>query len=310
MIRGPNPSDPRPAYSAGIRFALTAGVFGLLFCGMRAARSEDYIVTPRPVSLIEPGTVIENSAPKGWSHLIIRSQPRVAPEDQAKVNSTTAHYAGLLFTTMAAKVEAYRAGNQTRYRFKDVGVGFGAPVRGQKMILSPDTQTKLGADLGLFGGRVLATCYEEQKDGRVICQGNTMAIVDTRVVLNRDGRHRWCVFRHAMLVDARNGALATLLWPIDLDAGGRYLDPAGPVEWLSPNQVEDSMLRVDPNEFTFGVPSKKAFAVDHVPRGERRLEFPDPKVGKLLSLQQMSPEAAHKAEAWLWHMIHRVLKVQ
>jgi hypothetical protein len=274
-----------------------------------AATPDDYLVTPRPVSLIEPGTVVEEKAPKGWSHLIIRSHPRVADEELSKVNAITARHASLLFTAMTAKVEQYRDDAETKYRIKDVGVGFGAPIGRRLTILSPDTQAELGANLSFVGSQVLATCYEEQKAGRVVCQGDTMAIVDTYVVLNREGRHRWCAFRHAMLIDARNGALATLLWPIDLDESARrYVGPAGPVEWLAPNKIEDSILRVDSNQITFGFPSKTAFAVDHMPRGERRFDFPSPEVGKLLSLQQMSPDAAHKSEAWLWKMVHLTLE--
>jgi hypothetical protein len=127
-----------------------------------AATPDDYLVTPRPVSLIEPGTVVEEKAPKGWSHLIIRSHPRVADEELSKVNAITARHASLLFTAMTAKVEQYRDDAETKYRIKDVGVGFGAPIGRRLTILSPDTQAELGANLSFVGSQVLATCYEEQ----------------------------------------------------------------------------------------------------------------------------------------------------
>jgi hypothetical protein len=274
-----------------------------------AAKPGEYDVTPRPVSLIEPGTVIDAKAPKAWSHLIIRSHPRIADEDRGKVNSLTADLASFLFTSVLAKVEPYRLGEDTRYRFADVGVGFGMPIQGRNTILSPDTQRELGANLSFLGQQVLAACYEEQKAGLIVCHGETMAIVDTRVVLNREGKHRWCVFRYALLIDPRNGSLAVLLWPIDLDdSGRRYLEPAGLVEWLAPNKLEDCTMRVDPKQFRLGIPSKTAFAVAHMPRGDRRLDFPSPEVAQLLSLQQMSPEAAYKAEAWLWKMIQLELE--
>ncbi|MEQ8787392.1 MAG: hypothetical protein RIC55_13885 [Pirellulaceae bacterium] len=269
---------------------------------------DQYEVKPRQVSLIPPGTVIDEKAPQGWSHLIIRSHPRVAPEDRSKVNSLTAQLASLLFTAVAAKVEAYTVGEEQRYRFKDVGVGFGAPIDGRPTIVSPDTQARLGANLSFFGRQVLSTCYEEQKAGRIICYSDTMAVVDTRVVLNRNGKHRWCIFRHALLIDPSNGALATLLWPIDLDdSNGRYAGVAGPVQWLPPNKIEDTVLRVDTREFTLGVPSKKAFAVAEMPDGERQLQFPEG-VEKLAGLQQMTPETAHATEMWLWEMVRRDLK--
>jgi hypothetical protein len=266
-----------------------------------------YDVTPRQVSLIAPGTVVGEKAPEGWSHLIIRSHPRVAPEDQGKVNSLTTKLAAFLFTSILAKVEAYKEGEEQRYRYADVGVGFGTMIDGKPTIISPDSEARLGANLSFFARQVLSTCYEEQKLGRVVCHSDTMALVDTRVVLNRKGEHRWCIYRHALLVDPRNGALATLVWPIDIDTSGRrYAGVAGPVQWLPPGKIEDTVLRVDTAEFTLGVPSKKAFAVSKVPAGERELAFPEG-VEKLAAAQQMTPETAYATEMWLWEMVRRDL---
>jgi len=266
---------------------------------------DQYQVTPRQVSLIQPGTVVDEKAPDGWSHLIIRSHPRVAREDLDKVNSLTAQLASFLFTAIVAKVEAYEDGDEMRYRFKDAGVGFGTPIEGRPTIISPDSQARLGANLSFFARQVLSTCYEEQKAGRIVCHSDTMAVVDTRVVLNRGGRHRWCIFRHALLVDPASGALATLLWPIDVGERG-YAGVAGPVQWLPANKIQEAVLRVDTGEFTFGVLSKVAFAVAEVPRGQRQLEFPEG-VEKLAGLQRLTPESAYGLEMWLWEMVRRDL---
>lgn len=300
-------------YGTGHILSISAlAVAGLLWLSSPPARAErpvplsQYDVTPRRVSLIKPGTVIEQKAPQGWSHLIIRSHPRVAREDLSKVNSLTAKLASFLFTAIAAKIETYGEADEQRYRFADVGVGFGTPIEGRPTIISPDTEAELGANLSFFARQVLSTCFEEQKAGRIVCHSDTMALVDTRVVLNRNGEHRWCVFRHALLVDPRNGALATLVWPIDIDDRGHYEGAAGPIQWLPPNKIEDAVLQVDTAEFTLGVPSKKAFAVANVPKGERQLEFPEG-VAKLASRQQMTAESAYATEMWLWDIVRRDL---
>ena len=298
------------SFSLRTRLVALATLLGLIspqIIGIQAGAAETptgYNVRPRRISLIEPGTVVDGKAPKGWTHLVLRSHPRVAPDDKSKVNKMTADLTGFLFSAVAARVEQHKVGQETRYRFSDVGVGFGTKVKGEPMIISPDTEAELGANLGFFARQVLSKCFEEQKKGIVICHGDTMAIVDTPVVRLRNGEHRWSIYRYAMLVDPNNGGLATLLWPIDLGDDGRYQSAAAPVEWLPPNKIEDCVMRVDTNQFTLGVPNSKAFAIANMPQGRVRLEFPKD-VARLASSQRMTAETAHATEMWLWEMLRR-----
>ena len=51
------------------------------------AFARNYDTTAAPVDLIPPGTVIGETAPQGWSRLVVKSLPRVAPEHRDKVSS-------------------------------------------------------------------------------------------------------------------------------------------------------------------------------------------------------------------------------
>src|SRR5919201_2071185 len=62
----------------------------------------EYDLTSRPISLIPPGTVIGRTAPPGWSHLIVKSLPRVAAADRGEVSGLVARLASFLFTVTLA----------------------------------------------------------------------------------------------------------------------------------------------------------------------------------------------------------------
>src|SRR5689334_6170055 len=45
----------------------------------------DYDVTARPPETIPPGTVVGDSPPDGWTHLVIKSLPRVRPGEESRI---------------------------------------------------------------------------------------------------------------------------------------------------------------------------------------------------------------------------------
>src|SRR5262245_9727840 len=77
----------------------------------------------RAVELIQPGTVIERSAPKGWSHLVLKSQPSLPEDQRRQVSEMTARLATMVFTTTLVHVEADRASKDRRFRLARIGLG-------------------------------------------------------------------------------------------------------------------------------------------------------------------------------------------
>src|SRR5262249_2603636 len=264
---------PRAGCTA--RFLATAAL-GLFALGALApaARSAPPVAAPR-FELIQPGTVIGKDPPKGWSHLIIKSHPRIRPEDLRQVSPLTAELAGFLFTAFVANVDEERAGGEVRYRLGAIAFGVGTSINGRDTIISPATQQRLGANVGLLGGQVLAKVYDGQQNVRLAGFTRTMALVDTPMVMLRGNRHRPIVIRYALLVDAGTGRLETLAWLLDRDDRGGYQGPASALEWLPPGKISDAVLRVDPSEITLGVPSDIAFALVRIPEGQKQIAFPE-----------------------------------
>jgi hypothetical protein len=234
-----------------------------------------YSVIPQRIEQIAPGTIVGEEAPKGWSHLVIKSYLRPSGGDAAKLSETTRRLASFLITVMVAGAQKVEVDGQVRYRLSRLAVGLGTRIDGQDVIISPTSQKRLGADLGFLARIVLAKANERQQENLVVAHSPTMALVDTDAALVRDGKHRPVMLRYALLLDSMTGRLDTLVWGIDCDSEGRYQGAFGPIEWLPPAKVQEVPLDVDANEFTLGIPSPLAFALTALPRGQKQIALPE-----------------------------------
>ena len=207
------------------------------------------------LELIRPGTVIGSQAPAGWTHLVLKSWPRLPDNQKKLVNEMTARLAVTFFTATTADVVAEDVQGARQFRLSRLGFGVGSRVRGRDMILSPATEAQLGADLGFIGRQVLGEVCQRQQEIRLVAASTTAAIVDTPVFMPRGRGHRKAILRYVFLVDPRTGRLDTLVWRIDLDPRGSYEGAVGAIEWLPPRLMVDAVLQVDVREFRLGIPS-------------------------------------------------------
>jgi hypothetical protein len=254
------------------------------------------------LELIRPGTAIDDRAPAGWTHLVLKSQPRLPDAERRKVGETTADLATMAFMATAADVQPEIQDGQRRYRLARIGIGVGMPVRGRDLIVSPDTQRALGADLGLAARLVLSGVYEKQMDVRLVAASRTGAIMDTPASMPRGGVHAAVILRYVFLADPATGRLDTVVWRIDRDARGNYEGAVGDLEWLPPNKKVDAVLQVDLREFTLGVPSDRAFAVMRIPAGQRQFAIPEA-LRPAAGAPRLSAEAARQLDSGLRQLI-------
>jgi hypothetical protein len=250
------------------------------------------------MALIPPGTVIGREAPEGWSHLVIKTYPRPGAGDLDRVNDNTMRLASFIFTAFVADVRGQQVRGDTRYRLERIAIGLGTNINGRETIISPDTQKRLGANLGLLARTVFNKAYEMQREAAVVARSDTLGVVDTVATMLRDGKHRPVVFRYVLLVDPRNGRLDTLLWVIDRDGEGRYTGAVGPIQWLARTKIETVVLHVDGNEFTLGVPSENAFAAQRPPQGDKEIALPE-ELKSVAAQPRLSDEAARQLDARL-----------
>lgn len=224
-----------------------------------------YDLVSRPADSLPPGTIVESKPPRGWSHLVIKSLPRIRDDQKANLSALAVEKASWMFTAFLADVSKETVAGRTRHRFNKLGLGLGASANGRDTILTSETAVKLGAGISLVNGEILDKGYEVQRKAVLVFSGPSMALLDTPVWFRCDGENRLVRYRYALLVDPASGRLDTLLWRIANDDGiGGDLERA---VWLKPNTVDIAELVVDRTKVRLRIPGADAFAVAKMPAG-------------------------------------------
>jgi hypothetical protein len=275
---------------------LAAGLLGgLSLCGVAAWTLwpvpptpnwvAEYDVAARPAEAIPPGTVIERGPPPGWSHLVIKAVGHIRPDHRDRVNDFTARMAGWMFTAFLADVGC----EGSRHYLRAVALGLGTAVNGKDTIVTPESP-----GVGLVGRTLLTKGYGRQRQTTVAVHGPTMALVDTPTWFRCGDKNRLVRYRYALLVDVPTGRLDVLAWVLD----------CGPDEMalLEPNTIDEVELFVDRKEFTLGVPSEAAFAVDRLPRGRATIVMPA-ELRPLLRETRFTPQTAAGLETALRQLL-------
>jgi hypothetical protein len=227
------------------------------------AWANDYDLSAKPPETIAPGTEVDRGPPAGWSHLVIKSLPRVKPGEEHHVptplgfgRDLVVKQAAWMFTAFAADVVPEQQGPHTRFRLRAIGLGLGAKVNGHDLVLTPESAAGFGYKLNWIERQTLETGYRIQGQARMVVHGPSFAILDTPVTFRCGAKNRIVRYRYALLVDGPTGELAVLLWRLGDAEGCADLTRA---VLLHPSTIDPAELIPDtsmvglPNEFWFGV---------------------------------------------------------
>jgi hypothetical protein len=263
----------------------------------------EYDLTARPPDSLAPGTVVGRTAPARWSHLIIKSLPRVRPGQESKLpligRSRMVRMATWMFTAFVADVRPESHGSKTLYGIRAIALGLGTRIGDRDVIITPETAGQHGIELDWITRGILSEGYKTQGRSIVVIHGPTIAVVDTPVAYRANGRNRLLRFRYALVVDASTGRLETLVWLLDAEGGCGD----GWVAILAPDTIDEAELIPDPNEFsTLGVPSEAAFAVDRLPPSRARALLP-PDLRSLAAQGKFTPAEAGSLEQRLRQLL-------
>jgi hypothetical protein len=219
----------------------------------------------RALPRITPGTVIPaEGPPQLWSNLVLFATPTLSPADLKEAPKMAAEYARMFKLTFLANVKKNPQTN--KYNLDVVARGFAINIRGKETVV--DANNTFGADLGLFGKRILD---ENEKildnDVRLVARTETMWLFDAQAVMLQGREHTKMVMRHAIVVNPQSGKLATFVWLLAKDRAGDYVPAEKAIQLLPPNMREQRFLSVKRDKFFLGVPAPDAFALVRVPQG-------------------------------------------
>lgn len=231
--------------------------------------SAEYDLSARPLDAITSGTVVERGPPTGWSHLVIKSLPRVRADNRPLLPAITVDKASWMFTAFVADVVREEQGTHARHKLRAVGMGLGAAVNGRDTILLPEDLNRWD-----LNRQILVKGYEVQRKAVLVVHGPSMGLVDTPVWFKCGGGNKLVRYRYALLVDPPSGRLDVWLW--SLGADGAACGELTEFVRIGPNTIDEAELVVEPKKMgPLGIPSDDAFAVERFPPGRRSPLPPD-----------------------------------
>ncbi|QEH32609.1 hypothetical protein OJF2_10880 [Aquisphaera giovannonii] len=219
---------------------------------------------------IAPGTVVNDRAPRTWSHVVLKALPRMASGDLDTLPSSAARTAALFRTAILADVGP-SASDPERFVLRRIGVGLCVPQPGRgDVVVDSESAEDVGVSLGMIEGAVLKSAEAEVNRGRLVASTSTFALYRGPALLQVGEDHHKVVVSYAFLADGRTGALRVLSWGDDLDARKAGGASTLPMVELAPGLAFDCRLNVKAERLLGAVPVSWSFAMESLPPGEPR----------------------------------------
>jgi hypothetical protein len=215
---------------------------------------------------IAAGTVVGQRPPRAWSHLVLKSIPRLASGDLETLPRSAFRTATLFRTVILADV-GRSADDPARFVLRKVGIGLCVPdpPKGDVVVRSSRLEA-LGVSLGMVERFVLRTAEAELAKGRLIAAGPTFALCRGPAMMQVGQVHREVEISYAFLVNEHTGTLRVLAWPQEVTKAG--LTPPMKLVELTPNLVFDCRLNVKAERLLGTVPVSWSFAMESPPPGK------------------------------------------
>jgi hypothetical protein len=267
-----------PAIGVGLLLAASAGATATALgqqsepaAGTVAAR--DARVRLPDLNLLTPGTQVDEGPPAGWTHLVIKSVPRLASGDLDTLPGTASTTATLFRTVVLAEVRPVGEGADRRFVLRRIGLGMCLPVRGHDTVVMRGSLAAQGIELGLVVRTVLDRAEQELRRGRLVARTPTFALFSAPAMMRVGNAHREVLLRYAFLVDPTTGALQTLVWAIAPEPAQRTA--ARTMVLLAPSLIFDCGLDVLAQRVLGALPVNWSFAMRGLPTGQPRALTPE-----------------------------------
>ena len=271
------------------RLAIIA-LASLASCTTAAAAEKP--LASRPMTVIEAGTVVDDPNRDRWNKIVLLATPRFASGDTEDVSESIKEAVTEITFAILATVRPLEAsaaeGTALRHELVEVGIGHCMRVNDRLTVVAPDA-TMAGFSLDFLGRQVLNA--KQKSLGEILSVGShgTAVVFDAPSLMLRGEEHEELIVRHLVRIDPQSGTCSTCAWLVKIENDGTPKPVDEPLRIIDGGTREERPIHVDGQRFTFGLPTKKAFAVEDLPPGRR--------VDWSTSLRTAADEGTYSAEA-------------
>ena len=224
-----------------------------------------------PLQDVNPGTRISDSLAARWNRLVLLATPAVSSGAVERipvaVQGSVARFSAAIMATVLP-IDADPGGDQTasspHYVLGEVGVGCSAGSNDRQVIVTADTASQMGIELGFLDRRVLTRFEAQLRERKLVARTKTMAMFDAPALMSRAGGHQDETIRHLIWVNPRTGVTAMAIWLVD---DKRPIEDRDPIQYLQQGTRLTRPLHVDGSEFRLGMPTQRSFALERLPKG-------------------------------------------
>jgi len=252
-------------WSGGAVLVAALGVLVLVLAPARLSSGEatGRTAAPRLVHL-KAGTRVTDPF-EGWSHLVVKSVPRLASGETNTLPGWAAESAERFRTAIVVDV---RSGSDSEpgYRLERIGVGMCAPASsGADRVVRADAPIPADVRLNRLERQVLAVSDGELIQGRLVATTPTFALYRTPARLVIDGRQEAVRLFYAFRVDPDRGTLDAAVFALARDRAQRQAPRT--IRVLDRSPVFDCALDVRAIRVAGVVPVNWEFAMTALPSG-------------------------------------------
>ncbi|RMF43233.1 MAG: hypothetical protein D6753_05740 [Planctomycetota bacterium] len=265
--------------------------------------------SPKPLSRLPPGTVVEPPAEQGWNAVLLVARPRLASGDVDAIPSTIAATVRKFALTLMARTEREERAGQPAYRLVDVGVGYSMDHDGKLIVVSGDTAEEQGIPLGFIERQLLKENEKQLSATRIVARTSTLLLFDVPAIMLFEGQHQDFIMRHFVWIDRRSGVHSMLVWLIDPSENDHLKLTDKPMRWVPAGTREERRIHVDASTFLLGgIPTERSFALEDLPPGRDVAWTPDAR--KYASLSRFSTDQLRALVEALNGALHRFRNAQ
>jgi hypothetical protein len=230
---------------------------------------------------LKPGLKLEKKPPKGWSHFVLKSLPRLATGEQSSLPAGSSKTAALFRNVILANVKPVDL-NEKDFELTQIGLGICVPYpqdEDQDIVVAADRLDALGLDLTMVQKVVLDAAEAELAEGRIIARTPTFALFRSPVtIVDTAGKHRKVNIHYAFCVERTTGRLRVGVWT--MRSGPEPLQAPATMVRLASDPIFKCELDVRAKRILGTVPYSWSFAMRTLPPG-KELRVP-PALGALI----------------------------